>query len=114
MNIFYRWGSLALAMWIATLLVPGIDVKGGFFTYFWVAFIFATLNAILGSILKLITAPISLLTFGLFIFVINASMLALTARWSDKLDVRDFWSALFASLIISFVTALLRGAKKAI
>lgn len=114
MNILFRWGSLALAMWVATLLVPGIDVQGGFFTYFWVAFIFATLNTIFGSILKLVTAPISLLTFGLFLFVINAAMLALTARWSDKLDVKDFWSALFASLIISFVTALLRGAKKAI
>lgn len=112
MGIIYRWASLALAMWVATLAVPGIDVKGGFFTYFWVAFLFATINTIFGSFLKLVTAPLSILTFGLFLFVINAAMLALTARWSDKLDVNGFWSALFASLIISFVTALMRGIKK--
>ena len=114
MNIFYRWGSLALAMWVATLLVPGIDVKGGFFTYLWVAFLFATINAFIGSFIKLLTIPISLLTFGLFLIVINAAMLSLTARWSDKFDVNGFWSAVFASLIISVITALMRGAKKAI
>lgn len=114
MNIFYRWGSLALAMWVATLLVPGIDVKGGFFTYFWVAFLFATINTFIGSFIKLLTAPLSLLTFGLFLVVVNAAMLSLTARWSEKFDVNGFWSAVFASLIISVITALLRGAKKAI
>lgn len=101
-------------MWVATLFVPGIEVKGGFFTYFWVAFLFATINTFIGSFLKLVTVPISLLTFGLFLIVINAAMLMLTARWSEKLDVTGFWSAIFASLIISFVTALMRGAKKAV
>ena len=113
MNIVFRWGSLALAMWVATLLVPGIDVQGGFFTYLWVAFLFATINTFIGSFIKILTAPLSLLTLGLFLVVINAAMLSLTARWSDKLVVNGFWSAVFASLIISFITALLRGAKKA-
>jgi len=51
-------------------------------------------------------------TFGLFVFVINAAMLALTARWSDKLDVTGFWSALFASLIISAITTIAKSSKK--
>jgi len=114
MNIFFRWGALALAIWVATLLVPGIDVKGGFFTYFWVAFLFATINTFIGSLIKVLTAPISLLTFGLFLVVINAAMLSLTGRWSEKFDVNGFWSAVFASLIISVITALLRGVKKAV
>lgn len=114
MSLLYRWGSLALAIWVATLIVPGIEVYGGVFTYLWVAFLFATINTFIGSLLKLLTFPVSLLTFGLFIFVINAAMLSLTARWSDKFDVTGFWSALLAALIISIVTSLLRGAKKAL
>jgi putative membrane protein len=51
--------------------------------------------------------PAILLTFGLFSFVINAAMLMLTARWSDQLDVTNFWSALGASLIISVISTLI-------
>jgi putative membrane protein len=51
-------------------------------------------------------------TFGLFIFVVNAAMLSLTARWSEKLDVTGFWSALFASLIISTITTLFKSLKQ--
>ncbi|NBR95551.1 MAG: hypothetical protein EBT55_04525 [Proteobacteria bacterium] len=65
-----------------------------------------------GSIIKVLTFPVSIVTFGLFVFVINAAMLALTARWSDKLDVTGFWSALFASLIISAITTIAKSSKK--
>jgi putative membrane protein len=56
-----------------------------------------------------------ILTFGLFLIVVNASMLMLTAEWSDKLDVTNFWSAVLASLVISVMTRVLGGiSKKAI
>jgi putative membrane protein len=48
--------------------------------------------------------PAVILTLGLFLVVVNASMLMLVARWSDKLDVNNFWSAIFAALVISIVT----------
>jgi len=51
-------------------------------------------------------------TFGLFLFVVNAAMLSLTARWSEKLEVTGFWSALLASLIISVITTLFKSTKK--
>ena len=109
MRILFRWAALALAFWAATSIVPGITVNGKATTYLWVALLFGLINAFLGSLVKMLTFPVTLVTFGLFIFVINAAMLSLTARWSDALDVRDFWSALWASLIITAVTALLRG-----
>lgn len=109
MRLIYRWAALALAFWAATAIVPGIKVNGGVGTYLWVALLFGLINAIFGSIVKVLTFPVTLVTFGLFIFVINAAMLMLTARWSSALYVKDFWSALFASLIISLVTAFLRG-----
>jgi putative membrane protein len=47
-----------------------------------------------------------ILTLGLFLVVVNASMLMLIARWSDKLEVNNFWTAIFAAIIISVVTRL--------
>ena len=111
--IFIRWAILAFAMWVATYFVGGIDVDGGVGTYLWVALLFGLINALIGSLIKLITFPISIVTFGLFILVINAAMLSLTDVWSSKLTVDGFWSALFASLIISVITTVFKfGSKK--
>ena len=110
--VLVRWAVLAFSMWIATLVVPGITVQGGVGTYLWVALLFGLINSIFGSIIKVLTFPVSVVTFGLFLFVVNAAMLSLTARWSEKLDVNGFWSALFASLIISAITTLFKSNKK--
>jgi putative membrane protein len=110
--ILIRWAVLAFSMWIATLVVPGITVHGGVGTYLWVALLFGLINSIFGSVIKVLTFPVSIVTFGLFLFVVNAAMLSLTARWSEKLDVTGFWSALFASLIISAITTLFKSNKK--
>ena len=110
--LLIRWAVLAFSMWIATLIVPGITVDGGLATYLWVALLFGLINTFFGSILKVLTFPVSLVTFGLFLFVVNAAMLSLTARWSEKLEVSGFWSALFASLIISVITTILKPIKK--
>jgi putative membrane protein len=110
--ILVRWAVLAFSMWIATLVVPGITVNGGVGTYLWVALLFGLINSVFGSIIKVLTFPVSIVTFGLFLFIVNAAMLSLTARWSEKLDVTGFWSALFASLIISVITTLFKSTKK--
>ena len=107
MRVLLRLVSGALAFWAATTLISGITVIGGVKTYLWVAFLFGIINGLIGSLVKLLTLPAILLSLGLFAFVINAAMLMLTARWSDKLDINNFWSALFASLIISIVTTFL-------
>ena len=112
MKLILRWAALALSFWVATALIPGIDVLGGFTTYLWVALLFGLLNATLGSFLKLLTLPAVILTLGLFLVVVNASILMLVARWSDKLDVTNFWSAVLAALVISVVTRLVSGVTK--
>jgi putative membrane protein len=112
MYLIIRLIAAALGFWAATALVSGIEVKGGPWSYLWVALLFGLINSILGSIIKLLTLPALLLSLGLFVFVINAAMLMLTARWSDRLVVDNFWSALWASLIISLITTILsRGLK---
>ena len=110
--LLVRWAVLAFSMWIATLIVPGITVDGGVGTYLWVALLFGLINSVFGSIIKVLTFPVSIVTFGLFLFVVNAAMLSLTARWSEKLEVTGFGSALLASLIISVITTLFKSTKK--
>lgn len=107
MKLLVRWSALAISFWVATSLITGIHVDGGVKTYLWVALLFGLINALLGSLIKLVTLPITFLSFGFFLVIINAAMLQLTARWSDKLTIDNFWSAIFASVIISFVTSIL-------
>jgi len=105
MKLLVRWGALTASFWVATALIPGIDVKGGLTTYIWVALLFGLLNATLGSLLKLLTLPAVILTLGLFLVVVNAAILILVARWS-------FWSAIFTAIVISVITRLVSGFTK--
>lgn len=99
-------------MWVATIFISGIEIDGGPVTYLWVALLFGLINAFFGSIIKLLTFPVSIVTFGIFLFVINAAMLSLTDIWSEKLTINGFWSAFFASLIISLITTVFKALAK--
>jgi putative membrane protein len=112
MGLIIRLNAGALAFWAATSLISGVSVNGGAWSYLWVALLFGLINGILGSIVKLLTLPAILITLGLFSLVVNAAMLTLTARWSDRLDVLDFCSAFWASLIISLRTTIIPRALK--
>ena len=107
MRLLLRWAVLALSFWITTFIVTGIQIKSGAWNYFWVAALFGIINTVLGSILKLLPLPAVILSFGLFIFVINAAMLMLTDRWSDTVTIDSFTSALLGSLIISVISGLI-------
>ena len=107
MKLLIRWAILALAIWATTALIPGIKVNGGLGAYLWVALLFGFINAFLGTLLKFLTFPAVILSFGLFSFVINAAMLELTSRWSKYFDVSTFWDALLGSLLISVISAVL-------
>lgn len=96
----------AAALWVATKIVSGIHVYGGVFTYLWIGLLFGVINGILGSILRLFTLPLVVLTLGLFSLLISTGMLALTAALSSKLDIDGFWSAFWAAAIIAVVSAI--------
>ena len=107
-KLLLRWAISAFVIWIAAALVPGIDVSGGLWSYLWIALVFGLVNAFIGSIARVLTIPITLITFGLFMLVINTAMFALTAAWTDALTITSFWSALFGSLLMSMVGSILR------
>lgn len=104
-----HFAAEAVAIWVATALVSGIHVYGGVWTYLWIALLFGVVNAILGTILRLLTLPLIILTLGLMSFVITVAMLSLTAALSSKLDIDGFWSAVGAALIVAVVSAVIEG-----
>ena len=109
----------AAALWAAIHLVDGIDYRGSWWSLLLVALVFGVLNASVRPLLKLLSIPLLIVTLGLFIFVINALMLLLTAWVSTLLDlgfeVEGFWPALlggFVVSVVSLVLSLFTGARK--
>jgi putative membrane protein len=99
---------LAVIMYLVTRLVDGIDVLGnddGTFgtagTYLWVALLFAVVNSIVGPVIRLLALPFVVLTMGLFLLVINAALLGLTAALSDRFSVDGFVAALLGGFLIA-------------
>lgn len=95
-----RWLIVALSLWLAATIVPGISIDGKG-TLLLAALLLGVVNAIVRPVVVLLTFPITLLTLGLFLLVINAAMLGLVARLLDDFAIAGFWSALFGSLVIS-------------
>lgn len=97
----------AAALYAAVLVVPNLDFTGEWWKLIVVAFIFGLINTFLRPVLRILTLPISIMTLGLFLVVINALMLMLTGFVSTELDlgffVGDFLAALLGSVVISLV-----------
>ena len=100
---------VGLAFAITSWLLDGMDVSGGFFAYLWVALIFGVVNAILGTILRIITLPLTVITLGLFSIIVNALLLDITDGLTDHLTIDHFWwTAIWGALILSIVTVLIQ------
>ena len=95
---------------LVATIVPGIHVHGGVGWLLWIAFIFALVNLILGPIFLLLSIPLILVTFGLFLLVINAAMLAITAGLTAHLDVDGFWNAVLGGLLITVFSVIAQRA----
>src|SRR4029077_11449474 len=89
-------------------ILGGVDVDGGIATYLWLAILFGLVNCTIGLVLKIITLPLTLITFGLFALVVNGVLMAITAWLSDKISIDNFGWAILAGLIMSIVMAILR------
>lgn len=101
------WFVIAAAIAITAAVIPSVEIDGGVFALLGVALVFGLVNAIIGPLLRLISLPLTLITFGLFALVINGALLAITAGLTDSLDVGGFFAAILAALVISVVAAVL-------
>jgi putative membrane protein len=104
----------AVALWVTALIVPGIDFDpppGEWWKILVVALAFGLLNTFLRPILQILTLPITFMTLGLFLLVINALMLMLTSAISAELAlgfaVADFWAALLGAIVVAVVGLIL-------
>jgi putative membrane protein len=106
MLLIVRWLALAGTVWVATILVSGIEVDGGWGTYVLVAVVLATVNAVLGTLLRFLTLPLIILTLGIFSLVISAWMLLVTDWLMDTFTVDGFDAAFLGAVVIATVNVI--------
>lgn len=110
-KFFIRWAINAVALYVAVLVIPGIDFSGSWTGIIWLALIIGLLNALVRPLLKFLTCPLIILTLGLFTIVVNTVMLMMTSWIGNAFDlgltVDGFWSAVLGSLVISVVSVIL-------
>ena len=107
MGLIIRILISAVAVYVASLFIPGISVSGGAGTYLIIAIVLGLLNAFVKPILTVLTIPITILTLGLFLIVINVLMVYLAAYLVSGFHVSGFIAALLFSFVVSIITALL-------
>jgi putative membrane protein len=107
----------AVAVWVASLVVPGVHVGGGdtartVVTLLVVGLLFGLVNAVIKPVVKVLSFPFYIVTLGLFAFVVNAAMLKIVDWLAGKLHVafsidRFFWSAILAAVVVTVVSLVL-------
>ena len=113
MGILIRIVLNAVAVWVATLLVGGVDVTadstgGKVATLLVVGALFGLVNAVIRPVAKLLSLPLVILTLGLFALVVNALLFWLTAAVSNGVgapfEVDGFWSAFWGAIVVGLVS----------
>jgi putative membrane protein len=107
MRMILNWVLSALAVWLVSYIVPGISVSG-ITAALLAALAIGLVNATLGLLLKVVTFPLTVLTLGLFWFVINALMLELAAAFVRGFEVHGFRAAFLGAIVLSLVNMVLR------
>jgi putative membrane protein len=116
MNRVIQIAINAVALYVAVIIVPGLSFASGepWWKFVLVAVAFSLVNTYLRPILRILTLPITFMSFGLFLLVINALMLLLVGAVSEQLQlgfaVADFWAALLGAIVVAiagFVLAVL-------
>ena len=106
MGFLIRLCLNALALLIVSSVIPGIQVRG-LLPALSAAFFLGLANAILRPVIVILTLPLTILTLGLFIPVINAFLLKLVSLTIQGFEVHGFWSAVFGAVLLSLVSGLL-------
>ncbi len=104
-GILVRTLIIALGLWLAAALLPGVAIEG-LGTLLLAALLLGFANGIVRPLLVLATLPLTLVTLGLFLFVINAAMFGLVAALLDGFRVAGFFSALFGAGVVGLTSAI--------
>lgn len=110
--LLIRWLLSALALWLTTALVPGLSfAREGVGPILVTALVMGLVNAVVRPVMVLLTLPLTVLTLGLFLLVVNALSLAVVATLTP-LQVAGFFSAVFGALILSILNGVLMSTVK--
>ena len=102
-GLVVRWIVCAIALYLTSSVVRGIEVRS-LASLLLAAAVIGVIDAFVRPIVLVLTFPISFVTLGLFVLVVNAAMLALASVFVPGFEVHGFWSALWGWLLLSFFT----------
>jgi len=94
-----------LGLFLASSLISGVSISGGW-TFILAAIFLGLVNGLIRPIAYVLTFPITLVTLGLFVLVLNAAMFGLVAALLDEFIVTGFWAALFGAMIVSITSTI--------
>jgi putative membrane protein len=106
-RLLVHWLLSALCLLLVSRFVPGIFVRG-IGTALIAAVVIGLVNGTIGALLKLVTFPLTILTFGIFWLLINALMLKFAALFVPGFEVRGLWPAFWGGIILSVLNMLVR------
>jgi len=107
-GLLIRWVVTALALWLTATIVPGLVTIRSAGAAIIAALVLGLVNAIVRPVLLLLTLPFTIVTLGLFIFILNAAMFGLAALLAGPgFQVHGFWGALVGSLLVSIISLVL-------
>lgn len=106
MKLLIRWLLLACALVLLTQLDSGIQI-GSFGSAMWAAFVIGLLNAFVRPLLIVLTLPVTVLSMGLFLFVINAMTFQMASGLLEGFQVQGFWHALLGSMLYSVCSLII-------
>ena len=104
-GIVVRTLIFMLGLYLASAILPGVRIDGTL-DLILAALLLGVVNAIVRPLLFLLTLPLTIITLGLFLFVLNAAMFGLVAALLDNFVVAGFWSAVFGALIVSVTSTM--------
>ena len=99
-GIILRTLIAMLGLFLASRIVPGVSIEGTG-TFILAALLLGLVNALVRPVAFLMTLPLTVVTLGLFLFVLNAAMFGLVAAFLDAFTVSGFWAAVFGAIIVS-------------
>jgi putative membrane protein len=108
MRLIAKFILIALAIMGIAWLIPGVQVYS-FTSALWVTLVLSILNLIVKPLLILFTIPVTILTLGLFLLVINGFMIWLTSIWIDGFYIASFGRAIFFGILLTIATYLIEG-----
>ena len=100
--ILLNWLTSAIGVMLVAYIIPGITVKD-FLTALLVALVLGLVNAVIRPLLIIFTLPITILSLGLWLLVVNALMLLLVDRWISGFSVDGFWVAMLGSVVLTLI-----------